>query len=88
MTYTRNLFLCAAVFASLLAAASRPDMLVSTDWLAGHLTDPNVVVVHVSRDRAAWDTGHIPGARFLALAAKPKTPLKARRSFCACRSIR
>ena len=68
MTYTRNLFLCATVFASLLAAASRPDMLVSTDWLAGHLTDPNVVVVHVSRDRAAWDTGHIPGARYLALA--------------------
>ena len=54
----------------LLAAAApavRSDMLVTTAWLAQHLKDPNVVVLHVSRDRMAYDTGHIPGARFLAL---------------------
>ena len=54
----------------LLAAAApalRSDMLVSTAWLAQHLNDPKVVVLQVSRDRTAYDAGHIPGARFLAL---------------------
>jgi thiosulfate/3-mercaptopyruvate sulfurtransferase len=43
----------------------RPEMVVSTEWLAQHLKDPNVVVLHVSRDRAVYDAGHIPGARLL-----------------------
>ena len=43
----------------------RSDMLVSTGWLAQHLNDPNVVVIQVSRDRSAYDAGHIPGARYL-----------------------
>lgn len=43
----------------------RTEMLVSTDWLARHLNDRNVVVLHVSRDRAVYDGGHIPGARLL-----------------------
>ena len=54
----------------LLAAAApavRSDMLVTTAWLAQHLKDPKLVVLHVSRDRTAYDAGHIPGARFLAL---------------------
>jgi thiosulfate/3-mercaptopyruvate sulfurtransferase len=49
------------------APAVRSDMLVSTAWLAQHLNDPGVVILHVSRDRTAYDAGHIPGARFLAL---------------------
>jgi thiosulfate/3-mercaptopyruvate sulfurtransferase len=49
------------------APAVRSDMLVSTAWLAQHLNDPNIVILHVSRDRKAYDAGHIPGARFLAL---------------------
>ncbi len=53
--------------AGALSAASRPDMLVSTEWLAGHLNDPNVVVLQISRERATWEAGHIPGARFVAL---------------------
>src|SRR5665213_1306541 len=55
---------------SLLAAAApavRSDMLVSTAWLAQHLGDPNIVILQVSRDHTAYDAGHIPGARFLAL---------------------
>jgi thiosulfate/3-mercaptopyruvate sulfurtransferase len=50
------------------AAASRPDMLVSSDWLAQHLTDSKVVILHVSGNRTAYDAGHIPGARFVAQA--------------------
>ena len=42
------------------------EMLVSTDWLASHLNDPKVVVLHIARERAHYDQGHIPGARFIA----------------------
>jgi thiosulfate/3-mercaptopyruvate sulfurtransferase len=48
------------------APALRSEMLVSTDWLAQRLSDPKLVVLHVSRDRKVYDAGHIPGARFLA----------------------
>jgi len=40
-------------------------MLVSTDWLAKHIKDPNVFVIHVASERKHFDDGHIPGARFL-----------------------
>lgn len=46
--------------------AVRSEMLVSTDWLASHLNDPKVVVLHIARERAHYDQGHIPGARFIA----------------------
>ena len=49
------------------APAVRSDMLVTTAWLAQHLNDSNLVILQVSRDRTAYDAGHIPGARFVAL---------------------
>ena len=58
------------LLSSLLAAAApavRSDMLVTTAWLAQHLNDSNLVILQVSRDRMAYDAGHIPGARFVAL---------------------
>lgn len=45
----------------------REHMLVSTEWLARHLTDSALVILHVARERANYDAGHIPGARFLAV---------------------
>lgn len=39
--------------------------IVSADWLAEHLHDPNVVVLHLATIRRDYTTGHIPGARFL-----------------------
>jgi thiosulfate/3-mercaptopyruvate sulfurtransferase len=42
-------------------------MLVSTDWLAKHLKDPKVAVIHIASDRKHYDDGHLPGARFLAM---------------------
>lgn len=48
-------------------AAVHSDMLVSTEWLASHLNDRNVVVIQISRERPIWEAGHIPGARFVAL---------------------
>jgi thiosulfate/3-mercaptopyruvate sulfurtransferase len=44
------------------AQYSHPERLVSTDWLAEHLDDPDVVVVESDEDVLLYDTGHIPGA--------------------------
>lgn len=49
-----------------------PRTLVSTDWLAKHINDPDLRIVDASwhmpdqnRDaRAEYDAAHIPGARF------------------------
>jgi len=38
------------------------EVLVSTDWVAQHATDPAVRVVEVDVDTAAYDQGHVPGA--------------------------
>jgi thiosulfate/3-mercaptopyruvate sulfurtransferase len=43
-------------------------IVVSSEWLAARL-DSGVVVVHVGRSDSAFRAGHIPGARFLPLAA-------------------
>jgi thiosulfate/3-mercaptopyruvate sulfurtransferase len=40
-------------------------MLVTTDWLAGNLSDPKVVVLHVADTPQGYSAGHIPGARFV-----------------------
>lgn len=53
-------------------AADDPKTLVSTDWLAAHLNDPDLRVLDASfylpdmgrNARAEYDAGHIPGARF------------------------
>ena len=45
-----------------IAAYAHPDRLVSTDWLAEHLHDENVVVVESDEDVLLYETGHIPGA--------------------------
>ncbi len=45
---------------------ARPNMLVSTEWLATHAKDKDLVVLHVGR-RAQYDSGHIAGSRPVAL---------------------
>ena len=39
-----------------------PARLVSTEWLAGHLGEPGLVVVESDEDVLLYETGHIPGA--------------------------
>ncbi|WP_151084260.1 sulfurtransferase [Nocardioides cynanchi] len=41
---------------------SRDSSLVSAQWVEDHLDDPNVVLVEVDEDTAAYDKGHIKGA--------------------------
>jgi thiosulfate/3-mercaptopyruvate sulfurtransferase len=39
-----------------------PEVLVSTAWVAEHLTDPRVRIVESDEDRALYTQGHVPGA--------------------------
>jgi len=39
-----------------------PETLVSTQWAADHLNDPNIRLVEVDVDTTAYEQGHIPGA--------------------------
>src|SRR2546426_3853721 len=41
---------------------SGSEVLVNTDWVAQHRTDPNVRVVEVDVDTAAYTQGHVPAA--------------------------
>jgi thiosulfate/3-mercaptopyruvate sulfurtransferase len=41
---------------------ANPDVLVSTDWVAEHLNDPNIRLVESNEDVLLYSTGHIPGA--------------------------
>ena len=43
-------------------AYARPERLVSTEWLADHLDDPNLVVIESDEDVLLYETGHLPGA--------------------------
>jgi thiosulfate/3-mercaptopyruvate sulfurtransferase len=43
-------------------AATLPNVLVTTEWVAQHATDAGVRVVEVDVDTTAYDQGHVPGA--------------------------
>jgi thiosulfate/3-mercaptopyruvate sulfurtransferase len=45
----------------------RKEMLVTTDWLAAHLHDPDLVVLSVGSTPEFYSQGHIPGARQILL---------------------
>ncbi len=44
------------------AEYARPDTIVSTEWVANHLDDPNIRLVEVDVDTSSYDQGHVPGA--------------------------
>jgi thiosulfate/3-mercaptopyruvate sulfurtransferase len=41
---------------------ARPDVLVSTAWVADHLTDPGVRLIESNEDTLLYASGHVPGA--------------------------
>jgi thiosulfate/3-mercaptopyruvate sulfurtransferase len=45
-----------------LSGYAHPGRLVTTEWLADHLDDPQVVVAESDEDVLLYETGHIPGA--------------------------
>ena len=50
--------------ATLPAARRTRRLLVDVEWLSQHLNDRGLVVLHVG-NKAEYDAGHIPGARFV-----------------------
>lgn len=45
-----------------MAGYAHPEVLVETDWVAGHLNDAGLRLVEVDVDTTAYDSGHAPGA--------------------------
>jgi 3-mercaptopyruvate sulfurtransferase SseA len=54
------LLLC---FATHMESNSRSEVLVSTDWVAQHGNDRNVVIIEVDGNIATYHEGHVPGAK-------------------------
>jgi thiosulfate/3-mercaptopyruvate sulfurtransferase len=55
---------------------AHPEVLVSTDWVAQHLADPNVRIVESNEDQLLYPSGHIPGAVEVDWAADLNDPLR------------
>ena len=74
LKFTRSLLVLSAVVVSILVPVkskaqgsdARSKILVSTDWLSQHLSDPNLVLLHVG-EKPEYDREHLPGARFVRL---------------------
>jgi thiosulfate/3-mercaptopyruvate sulfurtransferase len=45
--------------------SDNPGLLVTTEWLAKHIDDANLVILHAHWNRNNYKKEHIPGARFL-----------------------
>jgi thiosulfate/3-mercaptopyruvate sulfurtransferase len=58
------LFLAATMFAA--STYARPEMLVTTEWLAAHLNDPGIRIVDMRRSIGEYEAGHLPNAVHLA----------------------
>ena len=41
---------------------AHPEVLVSTDWVAAHLSDPGVRIIESNEDTLLYSSGHVPGA--------------------------
>jgi thiosulfate/3-mercaptopyruvate sulfurtransferase len=65
---TQKLFATLLALPLLAQAAVKSDMLVSGAWLADHLKDANLVILHVAPARTGYDANHIPGARYVPFA--------------------
>src|SRR5450759_4665732 len=48
--------------AKMTAQNQASNVLVTTDWVSQHLSDPAVKIAEVDVDTAAYDQGHVPGS--------------------------
>ena len=63
----RSIVLALCLMAGTALASPRESLVVDAAWLARHLKDPDLVLLHVG-DKADYAAKHIPGARHVALA--------------------
>jgi thiosulfate/3-mercaptopyruvate sulfurtransferase len=52
----------AADFEEKVTGYAKPEVLVSTDWVADHLSDNSIRLVEADEDVLLYEVGHIPGA--------------------------
>lgn len=57
-------------------AFANPDALVSTEWLAAHMTDKNIRIVESNEDPLLYSSGHISGAVNIDWVADLNDPLR------------
>lgn len=57
---------CAVLATRTAGAQPSASLLVDSQWLASHLHDANLVLLHVG-DKQEFDAAHIPGAQFITL---------------------
>ncbi|MDQ6707454.1 MAG: sulfurtransferase [Acidobacteriota bacterium] len=55
---------------------AKPEVLVTTEWVAAHANDANVRVIEVDVDTKAYDEGHVPGAVAWAWNSQLADPVK------------
>ena len=55
---------------------AHPEVLVSTDWVAEHLADPNIRLVESNEDPLVYPSGHIAGAVEIDWARDLNDPLR------------
>jgi thiosulfate/3-mercaptopyruvate sulfurtransferase len=55
---------------------ARPEALVTTEWVAAHLDDPNVRIVESNEDPLLYPSGHVPGAVEVDWAADLNDPVR------------
>ena len=60
------------------SGAAHPELVVSTAWLAEHLADPNLVIVHIGHMREDYDAAF---TNFQQAAAKAPQDLRYRESL-------
>mgnify|MGYP002633553659 CR=1 FL=1 len=60
-----RLWILSAAIPAVAAAQAPAPVLVSSDWLAQHLNDPGLIVIHAARQKADYDSAHVPGSRWL-----------------------
>jgi len=58
MAVVACLVLALLATANTTGSKSPSQMLIQTDWLAAHLNDSNVVVIHVAPNKSSYDAGH------------------------------
>jgi thiosulfate/3-mercaptopyruvate sulfurtransferase len=53
-----------------------PEVLVTSEWVAAHLTDPRVRIIESNEDLLLYPSGHIPGAVYVDWTADLNDPLR------------
>jgi thiosulfate/3-mercaptopyruvate sulfurtransferase len=62
----RSFLVLCTLIAAVASGSPRQSLVVDAAWLAKHLTDKDLVLLHVG-DKAGYEAGHIRGARYVSL---------------------